>query len=282
MSLGLVLILAAVSVAVASPTPTVSVGNDTIETDETTTVDVVLSEAPDGLSGFNLTVSVVNTEAATVVDAAVASQFVPNETGITAAEVRIEDADINQRVESGDQEILLATITLRGETEGRSDLQTDIIRIDSTDGDSIDATTATGQISVTNPSTSPQPTPTPTPETDPPEDGSSSTPTATPTATQTATPTATQTATPTATQTATPTATQTATSTATSTATPTTTPTTTPTSTASTAQTSTDATRAEDTETAATGTEVPGFGPLITIVSLLVAVTGFAYYSRQE
>jgi PGF-CTERM protein len=270
-ALGLaVLVVTSVSVAAAGTAagPTLSASPATTTVDEETTVNVTVSEVPDGLSGFNVTLEIADPDVGSVVDASVNDDMGLKETALAddGASVRLKAVDIDDVVQSGDGPVTLATVTVRGDATGSSALTIDVDQVDDDDGNRIDP--ALGDASLTV------------------EDGSSDPPTTTteqPTATQTSTPTTTEQ--PTTTQTSTqttseqPTTTQTPTSTTeqpTTTQTPTSTteqPTTTqtPTSTKTEQPTTTEQPTATQTtvETTTEDESTPGFGVALVVVALL-------------
>jgi hypothetical protein len=237
-----------------SQEPTISVSDATVVPGETTTVEVVLSNAPNGLSGYGLTVRVANPEVATIVGASSPDVFGVSETifGADNASVRIRAADLERTIQHGATGVTLATITLEGVTVGETQLVIENLNVDDEDGDPVAPATEPGTVTVRAataltetrtttlspmPTTTSVKTPASTTSTDrrtPTETAMiKSTPTETPTEIPTTTATATETPTPTVTSPPTETASQTSTPTETSTSasTGTPSPTTTPTGT---------------------------------------------------
>ena len=132
----------------AQSTPTVAPSDATVAVGETTTVAVPLSAAPDGLSGFNLTVEAAG-ENARVVDATVADEF-----GITTERVEdgratLEGVDLGENVEAGAEDVRLGTVTVRGVGGGSADLAVDVRKMDDDDGEPVSPKTGTAEVTVT-------------------------------------------------------------------------------------------------------------------------------------
>ena len=132
----------------AQSTPTVAPSDATVAVGETTTIAVPLSAAPDGLSGFNLTVEAAG-ENARVVDATVADEF-----GITTERVEdgratLEGVDLGENVEAGAEDVRLGTVTVRGVGGGSTDLAVDVRKMDDDDGEPVSPKTGTAEVTVT-------------------------------------------------------------------------------------------------------------------------------------
>jgi hypothetical protein len=146
-----VLVVAGPSAAAAgnAATPTLSPSSATTTVDGEATVDVTLSEVPDGLSGFNVTLRVADPAVATVVNASINDELGLTETAVVddGTGVRLKGVDIDEVVESGDGPVTLATVTLRGDAAGSAALTVDVDQVDDDDGDRVDP--ALGDASVT-------------------------------------------------------------------------------------------------------------------------------------
>ena len=151
-ALGLaVLVIASASVAATgtAANPTLSASSETTTVDEQTTVNVTVSEVPDGLSGFNVTLEVADPDVASVVGASVDDDMGLTETAVAddGASVRLKGVDVEDVVQSGDGPVTLATVTLRGDATGSSALTIDADQVDDDDGRRIDP--ALGDASLT-------------------------------------------------------------------------------------------------------------------------------------
>jgi PKD repeat protein len=158
------------TVVVESPTPpadgddvTVSVGSATAQAGDTASVPVTLSVAPEGLSGYTLTVTTEDGDVATVDGASY-----PDALGLTSSpivsdgggSVTLKAADIGGAVDPGATDVTLATVTLDAGDYGETALTTDIARLDDDDGSAIDASTVAGSLAVQPPSVGDNPAPT--------------------------------------------------------------------------------------------------------------------------
>jgi PGF-CTERM protein len=132
----------------AQSTPTVAPSDATVAVGETTTVAVPLSAAPDGLSGFNLTVEAAG-ENARVVDAAVADEFGITTERVEDGQATLEGVDLGENVEAGAEDVRLGTVTVRGVGGGSADLGVDVRKMDDDDGEPVSPKTGTAEVTVT-------------------------------------------------------------------------------------------------------------------------------------
>jgi len=251
------LVLAALCALVGGATAAaITTGSCTIPSvGETATVDVVLDTASNGLSGFEIDVTLADPSVAEIVSVTFPSfSFLSSVDGnvvsgftytlaTPAGTVKLKGSDLSSQVALGATNTVLATVTIKGKANGVSSINatpTTNLGVQDRQGDPYTLTPTAGSVTVgpvstptPTPTATATPTPTPTATATPtPTPTATATPTPTPTATATPTPTPTATATPTPTATATPTPTPTATATPTPTPTTTATPTPTPTATA--------------------------------------------------
>ena len=251
----------------------------TVTEGSTVTYDIVMDSAPNGLAGYKLEVSLANPGNAEIVAASFPGwASLSNAGSLPADSVQLSGVDLNRQIQNGSAGVVLATITVRGDSAGSTGISINPIEIDADGGDAIGTATRSGQLTIqaiAAPTTTPTVTPTVTP-----------TPAATPTVTPgpAATPTVTATASPTATQpgssttaTATPRVTPTATATAVQTATPV--PTATPQATAT--ATATIAASPEATTTAQTAINLTMMLGILAVVLIAgVAVYFLAFRKR--
>ena len=216
------LVLAALCALVGGATAAaITTGSCTIPSvGETATVDVVLDTASNGLSGFEIDVTLADPSVAEIVSVTFPSfSFLSSVDGnvvsgftytlaTPAGTVKLKGSDLSSQVALGATNTVLATVTIKGKANGVSSITatpTTNLGVQDRQGDPYTLTPTAGSVTV-GPVSTPTPTPTAT---------ATPTPTPTATATPTPTPTATATPTPTPTATATPTPTPTATTTAT-------------------------------------------------------------------
>jgi hypothetical protein len=144
--------VAAGSAAAQPDQPTVRVVDSTTTADGTTTADVVLTSAPDGLSGFYLDVSVRDPDVARIESASYPDRF-----GMTSdpklrsegQSVVLEAADIDGTVDPGASNVTIATITVVGVASGEAELVVDPRQFDDDEGSALEPATRAGAVTVT-------------------------------------------------------------------------------------------------------------------------------------
>ncbi|MFB6168998.1 MAG: hypothetical protein ABEJ43_09160 [Haloferacaceae archaeon] len=153
LSLAFTLALAGVTAApatvAAQEQPTVRVESATVTADGTTTVDVVLTSAPNGLAGYYLELSVTG-------DARIESVSYPDVYGVTTAPeigadgrtATAEAADLEGSIDSGATDVTLATVTLAGTAPGEATLSVEPVQFDADDGTQFDPATRPGTLTV--------------------------------------------------------------------------------------------------------------------------------------
>ena len=113
------------------------------------TVNLTLDKAPDGLSGYNLTVSLSNPEVAEIVSVDFPEwATLHTNSSLPADSVWMKCVDLNDEIKRGDKNISLARLTLRGDERGKTDLVIMVTKIDDDDGNPIDVSTAKGYFEV--------------------------------------------------------------------------------------------------------------------------------------
>ena len=154
-----VTILALLAAIIAAPTaagsdePTVRVVGETVETDDTATVHVVLTAAPDGLSGYSLDLSLGDPNVARVEGAGYPDSFgltTDAEVGVDGRTVTLEAADLEDNVEPGASNVTLARVEMASETAGETAVRVDGVRLDDDSGDSLDPAVQSGTVAVTD------------------------------------------------------------------------------------------------------------------------------------
>lgn len=144
----------------------------TLEPGETATVELVLSDAPDGVAGFDLTVSVGDTDLLRITEIQVADQFGIGEAETTGEGWSVRGADTNDAVESGARAVTLAVITVEAVAAGESEIELQLGQLDDDDGSAITPTvqpivvSARSTESAASRTRSPSPSPTRSPSPD--------------------------------------------------------------------------------------------------------------------
>ena len=144
-------VAAAGTATAQSEQPAVVVTDATTAPDGTTTVGIVLTNAPDGLAGYYLDLTVENPSVARI-----AAAGYPDQYGLTSepaigddgATVTLEAADVDGAVDPGATDVTLATVTVAGAAPGEVDLTVTPRQFDGDDGSAFTPTTAAGTITV--------------------------------------------------------------------------------------------------------------------------------------
>lgn len=179
---------------------TISTGTFQIDTvGNTTTIPIVMDEAPNGLAGYGLVVDLSPAGVANVIDFTppswlTANRFMYNPTDIPGNHVGITIVDLimNGTVKPTDRNIVLGTLTVKGISVGSAAIRITANEVDGSQGNRYSVTTPAGQLTVGIPVTTPTVTATPTvnvttPTVTPTPTVNVTTPTVTPTPTVTVT-----------------------------------------------------------------------------------------------
>lgn len=124
----------------------ISVGTTQISSGETGTVPVTLESAPNGMSGFKLTVE-TDTAVATIADATIDEKF-----GLSSVTVAEDGSSVTLkaagRIENGATDVALATVTTQGVDAGSTPLEVTVELFDDTDGNPQSPKTTDGEVTV--------------------------------------------------------------------------------------------------------------------------------------
>ena len=143
--LGLILMLTFFGMVNAQ---TVVVGDATIsEIGGTAKINITLTEAPNGLSGYNITLSLSNPSVAEIIAVEFPSwALLTDNSTLPADTVWIKAVDLEEQVESGATDVLLATLTIRCDGYGNSILSASVEQMDDDNGDPITPSIDNGSI----------------------------------------------------------------------------------------------------------------------------------------
>jgi endoglucanase len=134
------------------PTQTVRLRAESVSTGGITTASITLSNAPKGLSGYWLTVSVEDTSVATIENATVSSVLVApsGKPDIVddGSSVSLRAADRKKNVQSGAENVELATVALKGHSEGQTKIAVAVGAIDNDNGNAMSVKTTGAMLSV--------------------------------------------------------------------------------------------------------------------------------------
>ena len=135
--------------AAAAVAPTISTADLAIHPGDVVEVPVILSSAPAGLAGFDISVE-VSGDAVEITGAS--ADFGLTDISITTSTaVRIFAVDLNESVNAGSTLIELAIITVRGLQSGTASLEIAVFRLEDEKGNPIDHTVIAGVITVSMP-----------------------------------------------------------------------------------------------------------------------------------
>ncbi len=137
--------------AAQTDSPTIRVESATVQPGETATVDVVLTSAPEGLAGFAIDLSVGNS------NALIQGGSYPDTFGLTSepavsedgSTITLEAADLNQEVQPGASDVVLATVEVSSGMAGDITLTAEPLQFDADGGASVEPASEAGTVTVT-------------------------------------------------------------------------------------------------------------------------------------
>ncbi|WP_049929239.1 hypothetical protein [Halopiger goleimassiliensis] len=130
--------------------PAVVVADESVAVDDTQRHRVALTDAPEGLAGFELTLE-VDGEVATVADAAYPDHFGPTTDPVVTADERsitVEAVDLDDEITTGETDVTLAWIDVTGVAAGETELRVTASQVDADDGSPVDPTVDPGTLTV--------------------------------------------------------------------------------------------------------------------------------------
>lgn len=127
----------------------------TVAPGETVTVSVSLSEAPEGIAGFNITAGVDNSNVVQIRQANASDAFGLEDTTRTGDSVSVKGVDIGEEVGPGSSDVTVAIVTLEAQQEGTAQLTIRSNQLDADDGSRISVTDQTAEITVSADQTGP-------------------------------------------------------------------------------------------------------------------------------
>lgn len=147
----IILISAAAFACSCSAAPTLSFDpvELTLDQGSSGTVSIILSEAPEGLAGYDLVLTLSNPGTARITAVSYPSWAgLSNSSGIPGEQVFMSGVDINRQVQAGATGILLGTVTVEGGITGTSTLTVTDVHMDADGGAGIVPLVDTGTIVV--------------------------------------------------------------------------------------------------------------------------------------
>jgi len=112
-------------------------------------INLIFDNAQNGLSGYNITVSLSNATVAEISSVSFPDwATIHSNSTLPADSLWIKAADLNDEIKSGAKNITLATITLRGDKQGESDILITVTKMDDDNGNPINPNTVSGHVEV--------------------------------------------------------------------------------------------------------------------------------------
>ncbi|RJS72965.1 hypothetical protein CW714_03880, partial [Methanophagales archaeon] len=140
---------------IASDDPVVDIENGEIgDIGLTTTVNITLDTAPNGLSGYNITVYLSNPEIAEIVSVEFPGWAIINDNSTLPADTFwMKAVDLNEQVQSGATNVNLGKLIIKGEAQGESNINATVTKMDDDDGYPISPSVNHGVLTVSGPDT---------------------------------------------------------------------------------------------------------------------------------
>ncbi|OVE83626.1 PKD domain-containing protein [Natronolimnobius baerhuensis] len=132
-----------------TPTVTVDPADDEIDTGETTTVDLGLTEAPDGLLGFTVDLT-IDDSIVEITDADISEPFPDTSQPISYVDIEGDTVRLSaiEPLDPGTTDIDFGHVELEGQANGDTDIDVEIVRMEDLDDDDIPAETESATLSV--------------------------------------------------------------------------------------------------------------------------------------
>jgi PKD repeat protein len=139
-----------ITVTSALPVLFFAPGDVSVAENHYTEINITVSSLPEGLSGYNFTVTIDDPAVAEIVDIKYpAWANLTENSSLPGSSVYLKTADITSQVGAGEENIVLATITVSGNEMGSASLTLDVHRFDDDNGSEIEAELVTGTLEVT-------------------------------------------------------------------------------------------------------------------------------------
>lgn len=139
-----------------SESPDLVVNGATVGPGDTASLEVVLSEVPEGLAGFELTLGLETADVGSIRGGEYPDHFgmtTEPTVGVDRRTVTIEAADLEDEITPGATGVTLATVDVEGTTTGDTAVRVTEARFDADGGARIDPSVATGTLTVSDDST---------------------------------------------------------------------------------------------------------------------------------
>ncbi|ETA66900.1 PDK repeat-containing protein [Methanolobus tindarius DSM 2278] len=117
---------------------------------QTTEIAIKVSSLPDGLSGYELTVNIADSAIAQIVDITYPEwSTITDNSSLPGSSVYLKTVDLERDVQVDATGVILATLTVEGKKAGNTNISLDVSKLESDDGNEINAIVETGTLEVT-------------------------------------------------------------------------------------------------------------------------------------
>lgn len=130
--------------------PTVTIQSGATDAGQTVSIPIILSEAPSGFSGYDVTVTLSNAVVANIVGADIPDFGLVQKNLVSTSEIRLSVVDLNGLISTGATNVLLASVTILGIDEGQTTVSIQINAMDDGGGFPINPQALSGTVDVIN------------------------------------------------------------------------------------------------------------------------------------
>ncbi len=133
---------------VAAAGPTLMAQGGSAAEGQTISVPIAISKAPNGVAGFDITVTLSNGSIASISGVQMPDYGLTSVNLVSSTQARVKVADLNGRIEGGAIDATLATLTLKAAKRGSTDIQITVTMLDDDSGFPIEAQVVNGALTV--------------------------------------------------------------------------------------------------------------------------------------
>ena len=134
----------------AAVVPSLTVQSAQADVGQSASLTITLSDAATGLSGYDLTVSLVDPTVATIASTTLPGFGLVSQQALSASSVRLRAADLMRLIEVGAGQVLLATLTVDGLKPGQTAVTVSVARLDDDSGFLIGHQVVAGSATILN------------------------------------------------------------------------------------------------------------------------------------
>jgi protocatechuate 3,4-dioxygenase beta subunit len=132
--------------------PTVAIESGETAPGASTSVNLTLSEAPAGLAGYAINLTIEDGSVANFTGASVPGSFGQSDVEVTqnGDRITITGLDQSNNTVAGDTDVLLASVTVEGSARGETDISVDVVQMDDDNGSAIRPFTQSARLNVSS------------------------------------------------------------------------------------------------------------------------------------